>query len=70
MAFIMEQAGGGATTGRLRILDLAANTPHQRVPLIMGSVESVRRLERMHVSPDIKFERNAPLFASRGLFRI
>ena len=69
MAFIMEQAGGGATTGNLRILDLAANTLHQRVPLIMGSIESVQRLERMHMSPDIKFERNAPLFATRGLFR-
>lgn len=70
MAFIMEQAGGGATTGHQRILDLAANTPHQRVPLIMGSIEGVQRIERMHISPDIKFERNAPLFARRGLFRI
>lgn len=70
IAFIMEQAGGGATTGRQRILDITANTPHQRVPLIMGSIDSVRRIERMHGSPDIKFERNPPLFATRGLFRI
>jgi fructose-1,6-bisphosphatase I len=69
MAFIMEQAGGAASTGRLRVLDLVANTLHQRVPLIMGSIECVQRLERMHMSPDIKFERNAPLFATRGLFR-
>jgi fructose-1,6-bisphosphatase I len=70
MAFIMEQAGGAASTGRSRILDLAATKPHQRVPLIMGSIECVQRLERMHMSPDIKSERNAPLFATRGLFRI
>ncbi|EKS30004.1 class 1 fructose-bisphosphatase [Afipia felis] len=70
MAFIMEQAGGAASTGRSRILDLAATKPHQRVPLIMGAIECVQRLERMHMSPDIKSERNAPLFATRGLFRI
>ncbi|HEY0233709.1 MAG TPA: class 1 fructose-bisphosphatase [Afipia sp.] len=69
MAFIMEQAGGAASTGRSRILDLVPSALHQRVPLIMGSREKVRRLERMYMSPDIKSERNAPLFANRGLFR-
>jgi len=69
MAFIMEQAGGAASTGSKRILDLAPSTLHQRVPLIMGSRDKVRRLERLHMSPDIKSERNAPLFAQRGLFR-
>lgn len=69
MAFVMEQAGGAASTGRSRILDLAPSALHQRVPLIMGSREKVRRVERMYMSPDIKSERNAPLFANRGLFR-
>ncbi|QWG14578.1 class 1 fructose-bisphosphatase [Bradyrhizobium sediminis] len=69
MAFIMEQAGGEASTGRQRILDLAPGALHQRVPLIMGSRDKVRRLERLHMSPDIKSEKNAPLFAHRGLFR-
>lgn len=70
MALIVEQAGGGATTGAARILDLAAKDPHQRVPLIMGSIENVRAVERLHLSSNILSERNAPLFASRGFFRI
>jgi fructose-1,6-bisphosphatase I len=49
MAFIVEQAGGGATTGRTRILDLAPTAIHQRVPLIMGSISKVRRIEAMHL---------------------
>lgn len=69
MAFIVEQAGGAASTGRSRILDLVPSALHQRVPLIMGSIDKVRRLERMHMNPDIKSERNAPLFSQRGLFR-
>ena len=48
MAFIVEQAGGAASTGSARILDLAPSSVHQRVPLIMGSIEEVRRLEGMH----------------------
>jgi fructose-1,6-bisphosphatase I len=69
MAFIMEQAGGAASTGRQRILDLTPGTLHQRVPLIMGSRNKVRRLDRLHMSPEITSERDAPLFARRGLFR-
>lgn len=69
MAFIMEQAGGAASTGRKRILDLVPGALHQRVPLIMGSRDKVLRLERLHMSPDITSEKNAPLFAQRGLFR-
>lgn len=69
MAFIMEQAGGGASTGRERILDLTARTVHQRVPLIMGSIEKVRRIELLHLDPAAA-SRSAPLFARRGLFRV
>jgi fructose-1,6-bisphosphatase I len=69
MAMIMEQAGGAASTGRCRILDLVPGSLHQRVPLIMGSRDKVRRLERLHMSPDIISEQNAPLFSNRGLFR-
>jgi fructose-1,6-bisphosphatase I len=47
MAFIFEQAGGRATTGRERILDLIPKTIHQRVPLIMGSIEKVKRIDRL-----------------------
>lgn len=40
-AFIFEAAGGKATTGRERILDLVPTTLHQRVPLILGSTTDV-----------------------------
>jgi len=70
MAFLIEQAGGGASTGSARILDLAAKDTHQRVPLIMGSIDNVRCVERMHLSSKILSERDAPLFASRGFFRV
>lgn len=69
MAFIIEQAGGGASTGRERILELAPSSIHQRVPLIMGSIEKVRRVEILHMDPDAAIK-IAPLFARRGLFRV
>jgi fructose-1,6-bisphosphatase I len=50
IALIFEQAGGAASTGRERILDLAPKTIHQRVPLIMGSVGQVQRIDRLHAS--------------------
>jgi fructose-1,6-bisphosphatase I len=68
IAFVIEQAGGLASTGRGRILDLVATSLHQRVPLIFGSEEKVRRLERLHEEPLLDAERS-PLFARRGLFR-
>jgi fructose-1,6-bisphosphatase I len=41
LAYIIEQAGGLATTGTERILDVEPNYIHQRVPLIIGSPEDV-----------------------------
>ncbi|UTD28086.1 class 1 fructose-bisphosphatase [Bradyrhizobium sp. WD16] len=68
MAFIMEQAGGAAVTGRSRVLDLLPGSIHQRVPLVMGSIEKVRHIELLHNDPAAA-SRVAPLFARRGLFR-
>ncbi|XP_016097108.1 fructose-1,6-bisphosphatase isozyme 2-like [Sinocyclocheilus grahami] len=42
MAFIMEQAGGMATTGTTNILDIQPESLHQRVPVVMGSPDDVR----------------------------
>jgi fructose-1,6-bisphosphatase I len=70
IAFIIEQAGGAASTGRGRILDLAPETLHQRVPLIIGSVDEVTRVEQLYASPDIAVRARAPLFAHRGFFRV
>ena len=70
MALVMEWAGGAATTGRRRILELGAKTPHQRVPLIMGSVRGVRDVAASHEGIEPMFDNSdAPLFARRGLFR-
>jgi fructose-1,6-bisphosphatase I len=42
LAMVVEQAGGAATTGAGRILDIQPTSLHQRVPLIIGSREDVR----------------------------
>jgi fructose-1,6-bisphosphatase I len=48
MAFLTEQAGGAASTGRQRILEIQPQSPHQRVPVILGSRDEVELLIRMH----------------------
>lgn len=70
IAFVVEQAGGVASTGRERILDLAAYSLHQRVPLVMGSSGDVRRVEELHCDPLPAAGISAPLFAQRGFFRL
>lgn len=46
LAFICEQAGGKASTGEKRILDVEPEELHQRVPIIIGSPEDVTLAER------------------------
>lgn len=46
MAFIVEQAGGVATDGRQRILDIAPDTLHQRTAFYAGSKEMVADIMR------------------------
>lgn len=48
MSFIIEQAGGIATTGKERVMDVIPDTVHQRVPLIIGSREDVQELLDMY----------------------
>ena len=45
LAWVVEQAGGRASTGTMRILDVEAKQLHQRVPLIIGSANDVRDAE-------------------------
>lgn len=52
MAFIIEQAGGLASTGRERILDVQPNGLHQRVPVIIGARNEVQRLIDYHTAFD------------------
>ncbi|MDN5842324.1 MAG: class 1 fructose-bisphosphatase [Alcaligenaceae bacterium] len=48
MSFIIEQAGGAAIEGRHRILEVAPETLHQRIGVILGSRNEVERLKRYH----------------------
>ncbi len=45
MALIVEQAGGRATDGKNRILDIVPRNIHQRTPVLLGSVDDVRLAE-------------------------
>jgi fructose-1,6-bisphosphatase I len=48
MAMIVEQAGGLATKGKTRILDITPSQIHQRVPVFMGSRNEVERIATYH----------------------
>jgi fructose-1,6-bisphosphatase I len=48
MAMIVEQAGGAASNGKQRILDIKPTKIHQRIPVMMGSRNEVERLETYH----------------------
>jgi fructose-1,6-bisphosphatase I len=49
MAFLIEQAGGAATNGRQRILDLMPGKLHERVSVILGSRNEVERVTAYHL---------------------
>lgn len=68
IAFIVEQAGGAATDGEHRILDLIPTDLHQRVPLVFGASDMVERVARYHTDRHAIGERS-PLFGRRSLFR-
>lgn len=67
IAFLIEQAAGGASTGHERILDRMPRLLHERVPLVFGAREEVERIERYELGDAPKGE-TSPLFARRGLF--
>ncbi|MDB5760478.1 MAG: class 1 fructose-bisphosphatase [Burkholderia sp.] len=48
MAFIVEQAGGAATDGHQRILDIQPEKLHQRVAVFLGSKNEVERVTSYH----------------------
>jgi len=52
MAFLLEQAGGLALTGKNRIMDIPPTDVHQRVPCILGSREDVLEMRRYYVESD------------------
>ncbi|MGC3999375.1 MAG: class 1 fructose-bisphosphatase [Anaeromyxobacter sp.] len=70
LALIVEQAGGAASTGRARLLDVTPGALHERVPVFLGSRAEVERLARYHDEHDRGVDRpfRSPLFGTRSLF--
>ena len=68
VGFIMEQAGGRASTGRLPMLGIQPTGLHQRIGLVFGSRNEVERIERYHAEPETR-DTGTPLFNERSLFR-
>ncbi|MGE5622133.1 MAG: class 1 fructose-bisphosphatase, partial [Bacillota bacterium] len=68
IGFLIEQAGGRASTGRQPVLTVQPASLHQRIGLVFGSRNEVELIERYHRSPAVDDLPN-PLFQERGLFR-
>ncbi|HNV73564.1 MAG TPA: class 1 fructose-bisphosphatase [Gemmatimonadaceae bacterium] len=67
IAFLVEQAGGMASTGHGRALEVAPTALHQRIGYVFGSAEEVARIERYH-NEEPQDAYASPLFGRRGLF--
>lgn len=68
IAMLVEQAGGAATDGINRILDVVPRDIHQHTPFVFGSAREVESISRYHADPSAIGSRN-PLFGKRGLLR-
>lgn len=49
LSYLMEKAGGSATTGTKRCLDIVPENIHLRVPVFMGSADAIKDVERFHI---------------------
>jgi fructose-1,6-bisphosphatase I / sedoheptulose-1,7-bisphosphatase len=67
IAFLIEQAGGLASTGHARVMEAPPTALHQRIGFIFGSSDEVERIERYH-GEDPNDAYDSPLFGRRGLF--
>jgi len=48
VAMLVEQAGGGATTGKRRVLEIEPAGIHQRIPFAVGSLAEIRAYEKAY----------------------
>lgn len=48
LSFIIEHAGGKASTGKMRILDIIPSDPHHKCPIILGSYDDVEEVEKLY----------------------
>ena len=69
IGFLVEQAGGRASTGRAPLLETPPAQLNQRIGLVFGSREEVDRIERYHAEDANHAGTDLPLFQTRGLFR-
>lgn len=74
IAMLAEQAGGRATDGSVRILDVVPTAIHQRIPLVFGSRDEVERIAGyVNCRPAGATGRHPigghPLFRDRGLYQ-
>ena len=67
IGFLIEQAGGRASTGHQPILEVQPQAAHERIGFVFGARNEVERIERYHRDHN-DFEYDAPLFGTRGLF--
>ncbi len=68
IAMVIEQAGGRASTGTERVLDVQPRALHERCGFLFGAANEIERLERYHRDHNCHAY-DAPLFGARGLFR-
>jgi fructose-1,6-bisphosphatase I/sedoheptulose-1,7-bisphosphatase len=67
IGYLIEQAGGRASTGYGPLLDVLPQSLHGCTSLVFGARGEVERIERYHRDHN-EFELDVPLFAARGLF--
>jgi fructose-1,6-bisphosphatase I/sedoheptulose-1,7-bisphosphatase len=67
IGFLIEQAGGRASTGHQPVLEVQPQAAHERIGFVFGARNEVERIERYHRDHN-DFEYDAPLFGTRGLF--
>ncbi len=68
IGLIIEQAGGRASTGFGSVLEVTPERLHERTGFVFGARSEVERIEQYHRDFNER-PYDAPLFASRGLFR-
>lgn len=71
IALLVEQAGGMASTGRQRLLEVTPDSLHQRIPVILGSRQEIERIDAYHLAFDQGIDKpyESPLFGRRSLYR-
>jgi fructose-1,6-bisphosphatase I / sedoheptulose-1,7-bisphosphatase len=68
LGYLVERAGGRASTGDGPLLEVTPGALHQATPLIFGSRNEIERIEQYHRDYNQR-DYDAPLFGTRGLFR-